>query len=186
MHERPGCGDTRELLPELAAGVAAGDDRARALRHLSGCAACRGELDALAIVADEMVAWAPAVEPPAGFESAVLARLGPRPGRWSPRRSPRMVTAVGVAAAVGALAGAATVLRGHRRGRPPRRFVPSGGAGRRRPTAGRAPAARMPPRPPRRSSPTSLDPCRHPDPELRRVVEVRVGLVGYGYAENFA
>ena len=31
-----GCEAVRDLLPELAAGVAAGDDRARALAHLAG------------------------------------------------------------------------------------------------------------------------------------------------------
>jgi Putative zinc-finger len=82
------CAEARELFPELAAGVAAGDERARALGHLSGCAACRRELAATAEVVDELLLLVPEHQPPAGFESSVLARLtpaaSPRHGRlWS-------------------------------------------------------------------------------------------------------
>jgi hypothetical protein len=79
----PGCEAVRDLLPELAAGVAAGDDRARALAHLAGCADCRRELAELSAVIDELVLLAPAREPSPGFESAVLSALTPR-GRWRP------------------------------------------------------------------------------------------------------
>jgi hypothetical protein len=77
------CAEARELFPELAAGVAAGDERARALGHLSGCPACRRELAATAEVVDELLLLVPEHEPPAGFESSVLARLTPAA---SPRR----------------------------------------------------------------------------------------------------
>jgi hypothetical protein len=83
--EGPRCAEARELFPELAAGVAAGDERARALGHLSGCAECRRELAGFAEVVDELLLLAPEHEPPAGFESSVLARLAPA----APRRHPR-------------------------------------------------------------------------------------------------
>ncbi len=129
MDERPGCAETRELLPELAAGVAAGDERARALRHLSGCIHCRRELDAMVAVLDELVTLVPPVEPPAGFESAVLARVGvseerageprsPRPdgtapsrSRWWRRRALRLATAAVLAVAIGVGIGAATMTQ---------------------------------------------------------------------------
>ncbi len=79
-----GCEAVRDLLPELAAGVAAGDDRARALAHLAGCPDCRRELAELSAVIDELVLLAPPREPSPGFESAVLSALTPR-GRWRPR-----------------------------------------------------------------------------------------------------
>jgi hypothetical protein len=111
MDERPGCAETRDLLPELAAGVAAGDERARALRHLSGCADCRRELDAMSAVADELLVLTPPVEPPAGFESAVLARISPVRRRWPWRRVARLAVTVVLAAAVGIVAGAAAAMR---------------------------------------------------------------------------
>lgn len=80
---RPGCEEVRDLLPELATGVAAGDDRARVLAHLTGCPECRRELADLSAVVDELVLLAPAHEPSPGFESAVLAAMSPR-RRWRP------------------------------------------------------------------------------------------------------
>jgi hypothetical protein len=77
----PGCDTVRDLLPELAAGVAAGDDRARALAHLAGCPDCRQELTDLSAVIDELTLLAPAREPSPGFESAVLSALSPRARR---------------------------------------------------------------------------------------------------------
>jgi hypothetical protein len=79
----PGCDEVRDLLPELAAGVAAGDERARALAHLAGCPDCRQELAELSAVIDELVLLAPAREPSPGFESKVLSALAPR-RRWRP------------------------------------------------------------------------------------------------------
>src|SRR4029450_14086852 len=86
------CEEVRSLVPELALGIAAGDDRARALEHLADCPACRGRLEELSIVADELLLLAPAQEPPAGFESRVLGRLEP-PAR-PPRRRRILVPAV--------------------------------------------------------------------------------------------
>ena len=108
MDERSGCAEIRELLPELAAGVAAGDERARVLRHLNGCFDCRRELAAMALVVDELVALTPPAEPPAGFESAVLAKIRPARRRWWRRWAPRLaVTAATVLLAAAAGAGIA-------------------------------------------------------------------------------
>lgn len=71
------CAEARELFPELAADVAAGDERARALAHLSGCAECRRELARTAEVVDDLLLLAPEREPPPGFEQSVMARITP-------------------------------------------------------------------------------------------------------------
>ncbi|MDP4505486.1 zf-HC2 domain-containing protein [Nonomuraea turcica] len=102
MTERPECEGIREAIPELAAGALAGDERADVLRHLSGCAACRRELEQATQVVDALTTLAPAEEPPAAFESAVLARIsGGRPRhRWRPIGM-HLLTAAIVAALVG-------------------------------------------------------------------------------------
>lgn len=97
------CDEVRDLLPELAAGVASGDDRARALAHLAGCAACRRDLDELTGVLDGLVMLAPEHEPSAGFESAVLAAMEPVAGGG--RRFGRLLTAVAASLLAAALAG---------------------------------------------------------------------------------
>jgi hypothetical protein len=98
------CAEARELFPELAAGVAAGDERARALGHLSGCPACRRELAGTVEVLDELLLLVPEHEPPAGFESSVLARLMPAtPPR---RRRPLLLWAASIVAVAVLAAGA--------------------------------------------------------------------------------
>ncbi|HZU79404.1 MAG TPA: zf-HC2 domain-containing protein [Acidimicrobiales bacterium] len=69
------CDELRDLAPELAMGTLSGELRASALAHLEHCAACQSEVDELTAVVDELVAMAPRVEPPAGFEERVLAAL---------------------------------------------------------------------------------------------------------------
>ena len=78
-----GCEQVRELAPELALGIAAGDERDSALRHLGGCAACRQLVSELSAVGDELLLLAPEREPPPGFESRVLGAIAepPRPRR---------------------------------------------------------------------------------------------------------
>ena len=100
------CAETRQILPELALGIADGEERALALEHLADCASCRRELEDLSVVADELLALAPEHEPAAGFEARVLERLELR--RAAPRR-PRLglrLRRFGLPGA--ALAGAAT------------------------------------------------------------------------------
>lgn len=98
MTETPGCEAVRELLPELAAGVVSGEERARALAHLASCPECRRELDEVTAVLDGLVLLAPAREPAPGFESAVLARLSTDPDRAG-RRAWLMAAAASVVVA---------------------------------------------------------------------------------------
>ena len=105
------CARTREALPELALGIADGEQRALALEHIASCRDCRRELDELSSVADELVALAPEREPPAGFENRVLGRLAarhakPRPAR---RRLRRLALAAAVPAVVAATAVAMSI-----------------------------------------------------------------------------
>lgn len=104
------CEETRALAPELALGVAEGDDRARALEHLAGCAACRRHLGELSDTADELVLLAPSEEPPAGFEGRVLGEL--RSGRPGRRRG--LLRPAAALAATAAVAIAATLVLAHR------------------------------------------------------------------------
>jgi hypothetical protein len=106
------CMENRETLPELALGIADGEQRALALEHLAGCESCRRELDELSAVADELLALAPEREPPPAFEARVLERLSPSPAparrRWL--RLPRLRLAGGVLAGAAAAAIAATIV----------------------------------------------------------------------------
>jgi hypothetical protein len=87
------CDEVRQLVPELALGVAPGDERARALTHIETCPGCRGALERAAATADELLLLAPEHEPPTGFDAEVLRAM------QSPRRR-RRLTAVLAAAAV--------------------------------------------------------------------------------------
>ena len=102
------CEETRELLPELALGILGGEDRARVLDHLTGCADCSSELAALSRAADGLLTLAPQHEPPAGFEDRVLARLR----REHPRHRARRITTLAAAAALIAIVAAGSVWVG--------------------------------------------------------------------------
>jgi hypothetical protein len=99
-----GCDRTNELAPELALGMLDGEQRAQALRHLADCQECRRAVEELTAVADELLMLAPEREPPAGFESRVLARLQPPPAaarpRWRWRRALAPLAASAAAAAI--------------------------------------------------------------------------------------
>ena len=108
MNAEMGCDQVRELAPELALGIAEGEERAAALRHLSGCAGCRRLVAELSSVGDELLLLAPAKEPSPGFESRVLGRLDQPPRhrrlrllvpRW--RQVALVAAAVVLAAALG-------------------------------------------------------------------------------------
>lgn len=105
------CAELEALAAELALGTVSGAERAVALDHLAGCAACRQLVDELSRAADTMLALAPLVEPPAGFESKVLGRLSVA-AAGGRRRMPRRRFLVGVASAalVAALAGVGGAL----------------------------------------------------------------------------
>jgi hypothetical protein len=101
------CRGVRELVPELALGIATGEERAGALEHLARCSDCRRLLDELSNVADELLLVAPSHEPPVGFETKVMDEL--RSAR--PARRARKLAALVAAAAVVATVSAALVYR---------------------------------------------------------------------------
>lgn len=80
----PRCEETLAIAPELALGMATGEERARALEHIARCEACRERVAELSAVADDLLLLVPPQEPPAGFESRVLKGMGGRVGgrRW--------------------------------------------------------------------------------------------------------
>jgi hypothetical protein len=96
--------ETRDLAAELAAGVATGVERARALSHLEGCRECREHVAGLAEVMDEVLLLAPEREPPLGFESRTLARLvhPSRRSRWRSLLSLSVAASLAAAVAGGA------------------------------------------------------------------------------------
>jgi hypothetical protein len=112
------CERTMALAPEMALGIAEGHERAEAVGHLAGCAACRHDLDELAGVADRLLLAVPAIDPPAGFERATLRRMVLPLGRpvapagrrrrrrgWRPARFAAAAAAVALAFGAGLLAG---------------------------------------------------------------------------------
>jgi putative zinc finger protein len=108
-----GCERMRELAPEFALGIAEGEERDAALRHLSGCSGCRQLVSELSSVGDELLQLAPTHDPPAGFESRVLAVLAEPPRRG--RRQPfdhrwRWVATAAAAVVLAAALGAGSVL----------------------------------------------------------------------------
>ncbi len=103
------CEQIRDLAAEIALGIADGEERAEALRHLSTCAGCRQVVEELSQVADELLILAPVEEPPEGFESRVVERLGLRRPprrrrltlRWiAPRLGPALAAAAVTAVAL--------------------------------------------------------------------------------------
>jgi hypothetical protein len=104
------CEQMRDLAPEIALGIADGEERAEALRHLAGCGECRRFVEELSGVADELLMVAPIEEPPIGFESRVVSALGlqepatRRRARWlSPRwLGPRLGPALAAVAVTAA------------------------------------------------------------------------------------
>ena len=87
-----GCAEFADAAAELALGVLTGRERARALAHLDWCEACRENVRQMTVTGEELVGLLPAIEPPAGFETRVMERLGlatsaPAPARHlSPAR----------------------------------------------------------------------------------------------------
>ena len=53
------CDRVRELAPELALGIADGEERAAGFEHLAECPRCRAQLERLAATADELVLLGP-------------------------------------------------------------------------------------------------------------------------------
>lgn len=104
------CAEISALLPEVALGIASGEDRAAALEHLSVCVDCRTILMELSATADDLLQLAPAAEPPPGFETRVLEHIGARTRQPKPRRRPRLLGLVAAAAGAAAITAMALIL----------------------------------------------------------------------------
>lgn len=86
-----GCERFADMAAELALGVLTGRERAEAIAHLDGCETCRENVRQLTVTGEELLELLPASEPPAGFETQVMERLGmavPRPKRPKRARQP--------------------------------------------------------------------------------------------------
>jgi hypothetical protein len=94
------CDEMRAIAAELALGLVTGTERAAALAHLASCTACSDEVDQLSSVADRLLLLAPLAEPAAGFETAVLARIGDTSNAGTGLARIRRRLPLGVAAAV--------------------------------------------------------------------------------------
>jgi hypothetical protein len=71
-----GCDDLAEVAAELALGVVTGRERAQAIAHLDRCDACREHVRQLTLTGENLLWLLPGIEPPVGFESRVMSRLG--------------------------------------------------------------------------------------------------------------
>ena len=105
MSTSPECNEVRELAPELALGIASGDERARALEHLASCPQCRAIVQQMSDASDELLLAAPALEPPVGFESRMIERY-----RSGLRKRPRVAMILAAAALLLAAGAGGTYL----------------------------------------------------------------------------
>jgi hypothetical protein len=71
-----GCAGFADVSAELALGVLTGRERAAALEHLDRCAACQENVRRLAVTGEKLLELLPAREPPPGFETRMMERLG--------------------------------------------------------------------------------------------------------------
>lgn len=106
------CEELRELAPDIALDIADGEQRAAALRHLEGCGECRRLVEELSQLSDELLRVAPTHEPPEGFESRVIERLGLRKPRRR-RLARRALQLAGPPIAAAAITAAALVAVYH-------------------------------------------------------------------------
>ena len=72
-----GCDRVRELVAELAIGIADGRERDAAMRHAVTCPDCRQLVCELSAVVDDLLLLAPSHEPPPGFTAETVARIFP-------------------------------------------------------------------------------------------------------------
>jgi hypothetical protein len=70
------CAELDGVAAELALGVLTGRERAQAVAHLDQCESCREHVRQLMVTTEGLVGLLPEREPPAGFETRVLDRLG--------------------------------------------------------------------------------------------------------------
>ena len=103
------CEDLRELAPEIALGIADGEQRETAMRHLADCDDCRHLVEEMSEVNDELLRRAPIAEPPVGFETRVMERLGLSPKPRRRRRAAFVMRRLAIPAAAAALTAGALV-----------------------------------------------------------------------------
>ena len=94
MNGEMGCEQVRELAPELAIGIADGQERDAALRHATTCPDCRRLISELSLVVDDLLLLAPSHEPPTGFASRAVARMSSPAVQISPPAAQRGRSAV--------------------------------------------------------------------------------------------
>jgi Putative zinc-finger len=70
------CREFSDVAAELALGVLTGRERAAAIAHLDQCDACRENVRQLTMTSEGLLELLPTAEPPAGFETRVLERIG--------------------------------------------------------------------------------------------------------------
>jgi hypothetical protein len=70
------CAELSDVAAELALGVLTGRERAMAVAHLAACDECREDVRQLMATGEQLLQLLPPAEPPAGFETRVLERLG--------------------------------------------------------------------------------------------------------------
>ncbi|MGH3210923.1 MAG: hypothetical protein ACRDNO_24520 [Trebonia sp.] len=90
------CGELADVAAELALGVLTGRERAMAVAHLDNCDECREHVRQLMATGEQLLQLLPSAEPPAGFETRVLERLGlPAPAQDEARDEasyPRLIS----------------------------------------------------------------------------------------------
>ena len=94
------CREFQDMAAELALGVLTGRERAQAMAHLEHCEACRANVGQLTLTGEGLLELLPAMEPPAGFETRVMDRIGlaapaPAPVRrfaWLPHAGRRVAS----------------------------------------------------------------------------------------------
>jgi hypothetical protein len=94
------CDDFAEVAAEFSLGVLTGRERAQAIAHLDDCENCREHVRQLSLTGEELLGLLPTREPPEGFESRVMGRLGVAAKPKRPNWSRRMLTMAAVALAV--------------------------------------------------------------------------------------
>lgn len=90
------CEEFAQVAAELALGVLTGRERARAIAHLDRCDSCREHVRQLSLTGEGMLGLLPSGEPPAGFETRVMGRLGHTTAGQRPKRTRLMLAAAAV------------------------------------------------------------------------------------------
>jgi hypothetical protein len=90
------CEEFAHVAAELALGVLTGRERARAMAHLARCDTCREHVRQVSLTGEEMLGLLPSGEPPAGFETRVMGRLGHTTAAQRPKQTRLMLAAAAV------------------------------------------------------------------------------------------